>query len=90
MRELLIQTDEMTVSEPQEIRCTYSIIIDEMQAGSFSCESYGVKITDPASGRTASVPHVTTSVPRIDELLALLIRNHVTPTSLRDVIDDWL
>ena len=61
-----------------------------MNVGRFSCESYGVKIRDEISGHTAVVPHVTASIPRIDELMELLIRNEVTPTGLRDVLDDWL
>ncbi|MDE6107838.1 MAG: hypothetical protein K2F83_04085, partial [Oscillospiraceae bacterium] len=35
-------------------------------------------------------PNITVSIPRIDELVDLLVRNQVSPTHLRDVVDDWL
>lgn len=90
MRELLIGTEDIDTSKERLRKYTYSILVDEMDVGAFSCESYGVKIAEPATGHTAIVPHVTTSISRIDELMDLLIRNQVTPTALRDVIDDWL
>lgn len=89
MRELIVDTRELR-GETAECRCTYSILVDEMDVGRFCCESYGVKIRDEVSGQTAVIPHVTTSIPCIDELMELLLRNGVTPTGLRDVIDDWL
>ena len=89
MRELIVDTRELR-GDAGTYRYTYSILVDEMDAGRFCCESYGVKIRDEDSGQTAAVSHVTTSIPRIDELMDLLIRNGVTPTGLRDVIDDWL
>lgn len=90
MREMLISTGETDDLNGRSRRYTYSILIDEMNVGAFSCESYGVKITERETGHTAMVSHVTTSIPRIDELMDLLIRNQVTPIGLRDVIDDWL
>lgn len=90
MRELLVCTREVRDAEGRLHRYTYSVLIDEMDVGPFSCESYGVKIAEQATGHVAIVAHVTTSIPRIDELMELLTRNGVTPTSLRDVIDDWL
>lgn len=90
MRELLVASECVYGLEGQERKYTYSILVDEMNVGAFSCESYGVKIAEQATGHTAMVSHVTTSIPRIDELMELLIRNQVTPTGLRDVIDDWL
>lgn len=89
MREWIVDTRELQ-GETSTYRYTYSILVDEMDVGRFCCESYGVKIRDERSGQTAVVAHVTTSIPRIDELMELLIRNGVTPTGLRDVIDDWL
>ena len=40
--------------------------------------------------RLASVPNVTCSAARIDELSGLLVRNGVTPAALNDVLSDWL
>lgn len=90
MRELLVDTRQVEDPEGGERQYTYSILVDEMDVGAFSCESYGVKIREEAGGEVAVVPHVTTSIPRIDELMELLIRNTVAPAGLRDVIDDWL
>ena len=57
--------------------------------GGLSCESYGVKVAGP-DGEEASVPNITVSVERIDQLLELLRRNCVSPVTLRDVVLDWL
>jgi len=90
MRELLVCTQTARAEEGQTHQYTYSILVDEMDVGPFACESYGVKIEDATTGRLAVVPHITTSIPRIDELMELLTRNAVSPASLRDVIADWL
>lgn len=68
----------------------YYILVDEMElGGGLSCESYGVKVAGP-DGEEASVPNITVSVERIDQLLELLRRNCVSPVTLRDVVLDWL
>lgn len=90
MRELLVCTKTAEGGEGRTHQYTYSILVDEMDVGAFACESYGVKIKDASTGRLAVVPHVTTSIPRIDELMDLLTRNAVGPNALRDVIEDWL
>lgn len=90
MQELIVDTQNITGQSGRLYRYTYSILVDEMDVGRFACESYGVKIRDELSGHTAAVTHITTSIPRIDELMDLLIRNEVTPTGLQDVLDDWL
>ena len=41
-------------------------------------------------GEEASVPNLTVSAGRIDQLMELLVRNGVTPVTLRDVVEDWL
>ena len=60
-----------------------------LKSGAFSCENYGVKISED-DGDTAAVPGITTSALRIDELMTLLVEHGVGPASLRDVVDDWL
>lgn len=90
MRELLVAAQNISDENGTQREYTYSILIDEMSVGAFSCESYGVKIKDCATGRVAVVSHVTASIPRIDELMELLIRNQVTPVGLRDVLEDWI
>ncbi len=90
MHELLVCTKEARDQEGKSREYTYSIIVDEMNVGPFCCESYGVKIREAPTGVLAVIPHVTTSIPRIDELMELLTQNTVTPSSLRDVMEDWL
>lgn len=89
MRELFLQTLELPDQTGAVHSYDYSILIDEMDVGPYSCESYGVKIAQQG-GDWASVPHVTCSAARIDELSDLLLRNGVTPTTLNDVLSDWL
>ncbi|MEG0824392.1 MAG: DUF6514 family protein [Oscillospiraceae bacterium] len=90
MRELLVETasEEDELGEAHSYQ--YYILVDEMEVGRFACESYGVKVSTAAGDQTAAVPHVTVSAGRIDALMQMLIRNAVTPTSLPDVVADWL
>jgi len=90
MMELRMRTREETDMQGHPVSFDYFILVDEVGERGFACESYGVKIAASAGGEEVRVPHITTSVTRIDELIALLTRNFVTPTALRDVIDDWL
>lgn len=68
----------------------YSILVDEVEAGRFKCESYGVGVICRATGERAQLGGITASAKRIDDLAELLVRNQVGPAHLRDVIDDWL
>lgn len=89
MRELFLQTVELADQAGTIRRYDYFILIGEMDVGAFACESYGVKIAEQGGGQ-ASVPNVTCSAARIDELSGLLVRNGVTPATLNDVLSDWL
>lgn len=90
MRELIVAEKEISDERGRIRRYTYSVLIDEMDVGTFSCESYGVKIEEKETGRVAVVPHVTVRADRIDGLMELLTDHVVTPIGLRDVIEDWL
>lgn len=89
MRELFLETVELADQNGAVRRFDYSILIGEMDVGPYACESYGVKISEQGGGQ-ASVPNITCSASRIDELSGLLARNGVTPAALRDVVLDWL
>lgn len=89
MRELFLQTVELTDQAGTVRRYDYSILIGEMDVGPFACESYGVKVAERGGGQ-ACVANVTCSAARIDELSGLLVRNGVTPAALNDVLSDWL
>ena len=41
-------------------------------------------------GEDETIPGITTSATRIDELMTLLVDNQVGPAGLRDVVEDWL
>lgn len=67
----------------------YYLMVEVVEAGTFCCEDYGVRITETPEN-SSSVPSLTTSAMRIDELMTTLVDNGVSPASLRDVIEDWL
>ena len=72
---------------PRQFR--YALLIDQISSGCFFCENYGVLISE-TNGDTASIPGITSSAARIDELMTLLIEHNVSPTTLADVVADWL
>lgn len=69
--------------------CRYGLLVEDIEVDGFHCESYGVVLADPA-GNTGRCRHITVNATRISEFLDLLIRNAVTPTTLPDVVEDWL
>ena len=92
MRELLVDTRREEGEDGSAHSFDYYVLVDQMEvSGGLACESYGVKIA-PTGGADAgaAVPNITTSVSRIDALMELLTRNFVTPTTLKDVVTDWL
>lgn len=67
----------------------YFLTIDQEETPRFCCENYGVRIEEE-HGDSASLPGITTSAKRIDELMTLLVDNLVGPAGLADVTADWL
>ena len=67
----------------------YFLVVEHVDSGSFQCENYGVRITEDGVC-SASVPGVTTSAVRIDQLMTMLVDNTVGPVGLEDVLRDWL
>lgn len=90
MRELFVDSAVAADAQGNHRSYDYSILVDEMDIGHFSCESYGVKILERDTGGVAEAPYITVSADRVDRLIRLLIRNVVTPTTLDDVVQDWL
>lgn len=90
MRELFLKRISIEDEQGRTRRFDYSILIDEMDVGPFSCESYGLQVKEKGSGEICSVPHITTSISRIDELCELVLAGRVTPLTLEDVVSDWL
>lgn len=89
MRELFLETVELTDQAGVVRRFDYSILIGEMDVGPYACESYGIKVAEQGGGETC-VENITCSASRIDELSDLLVRNGVTPAAVHDVLSDWL
>lgn len=90
MKELTVAQKQATDEMGREHTYDYAILVGEMPVSSgFSCESYGVRVRE-LDGESEQVPHITVSAGRIDELMELLVRNVVTPCTLKDVVDDWL
>ena len=90
MREMEVCVKERRDEDGGARRYRYCVLIDEMDVGAFSCESYGVRVTEELSGESDEVVHITTSIPRIDDLVERLAGGDVPPCALRDVIADWL
>ena len=90
MRELAVAQKQVQDEEGNTRVYDYAILVGEMEVSpQFACESYGVRIRGQ-DGEVSEVPNITISISRIDELMDLLVRNVVTPCTLRDVVDDWL
>ena len=67
----------------------YFLTIDQEETPHLFCENYGVRILEEG-GDEVSIPAITTSARRIDELMTLLVDNHVGPAGLADIVADWL
>lgn len=90
MRELAVAQKQARDEEGRVHIYDYSILVGEMAVSQgFSCESYGVRVRE-RGGESGEVPNITVSIRRIDELMELLVKNIVTPCTLRDVVEDWL
>lgn len=76
--------------EQADLPYDYYILVDEKEVGAFCVESYGPQVVSRLTGERCQVPNVTVSVPRIDDLMELLVQNGVGPDHLQDVVDDWL
>ena len=83
MRELKLDLFSLYPDQKDTGPYDYSILVDEVDVGAFSCESYGVAVTSRLTGERDHVPNITVSVPRIDALMDLLVRNQVGPIHLR-------
>ncbi len=91
MRELLMERKTEPGQDGKPYTFDYYVLVDELRLGeNLACESYGVKVAAAEGDDAASIPNITTSLGRIDELMELLTRNFVTPATLEDVVADWL
>lgn len=87
--EMRIATRRCRDQEGNSRRFHYFLTIDQEETPLFFCENYGVRIQEE-DGPERTVPRITTSASRIDELMTLLVDNSVGPAGLEDVLADWL
>lgn len=71
-------------------RWHYALLAEEVETDGFLAESYGVQITDTATNETAQLRHITINAAEIRQLLTALSQGRVTPTTLRDIVEDWV
>lgn len=90
MRKIYVDSCALQTETGEPCSLDYYLLVDEMEAGRFLCESYGVGVVRRETGEQKLAAHVTTSAERIDHLLGLLVRGQVTPCTLMDVLEDWL
>ena len=87
--EMKIATRQCADQRGNPHRFHYFLTVDQEETPRFFCENYGVRIAEE-SGSDVSIPGITTSAARIDELMALLVDKRVGPAGLADVVADWL
>ena len=89
MREFTVEEKSCCDEEGRQHTFRYSIVVDEVLAGNFTCEDFGVKVEE-TGGECSIIRGITPSQTRIKGLIALLTEHLVTPVNLPDVIQDWL
>ena len=89
MTQVNVASRKWTDDQGRERRFHYGLLIREITAEPFFCEDYGVRVWEDG-GEDTSVPGVTTSAQRVDELISLLVEHQVSPAALADVVADWL
>lgn len=67
---------------------TYRLITQQIPAGQFFFEDYGVRVDD-SGGESLCLPSLTHSRTQIHALLTQLLEYGVSPISLYDVAEDW-
>lgn len=85
MRDISYTSKLAHAEDGRPLALDYYILVNESEP-----EQYGVKIIEKNSGGQALAFDLTTEAQRIYTLVDKLSRNNVTPTSLMDVLADWL
>ncbi len=90
MKHLHWQNCTVPDSAGRLLSISYSLLIDEVPCGeSLFLENYGIRI-DISGGDSVSLPGITPLRREIEDLLTLMCRNSVTPSTAMDVTEDWL
>ncbi len=75
--------------EKAQMELAYYLLVEEVENHHFFCENYGVAV-EGKDGSYEEIRGISPRKERIEELLALLFRNQVSPIALGDVVADWL
>jgi len=77
-----------------EYKLNYYLIVEEVSGndGELILENYGIKVSIESGGKEENIElrNITINELRIRSLLTMLSDNCVTPTSVLDVVFDWL
>lgn len=92
MRKMIVCKKRTESDAGERLTLIYSVTIDELTNASFDAnvESYGAGIAIEERGEEVYIRHITLHNSEISELTSLLASNFVTPTTLLDVVEDWL
>lgn len=71
-------------------RWRYALLVEDIEVDGFHCESYGILIVDQNSGAETAVRHITINATQALELLNMTARLAVSPSTLNDVVEDFL
>ncbi|MDD4715353.1 MAG: DUF6514 family protein [Oscillospiraceae bacterium] len=93
MKEILWDRRRVCSEEGSAYGAEYYLLVEEIyDGGTLFCENYGVKIrvSGGEEPEEATAPGVTSSETGVMALLNILSRNFVTPSALREILEDWL
>lgn len=86
MQEIKYREITVPAEDGRLLALSYHILTDTSQTPA----RYGVKVAERISGETAQAADLTTDARRIYDLAHQLAAHTVTPTTLPDVVADWL
>lgn len=77
----------MPAEDGRPLALSYFVVAERDREG---VDHYGVRVVERFSDDQTEVLDITVREGRIYELARLLLQNAVTPTTLQDVVNDWL
>ena len=92
MRRMVISKRRIRTCGGVKLTLIYSVIIDELSSSSLAAglESYGAGISIVELGEEICIRHITLRMHEIITFTKLLSSNCVTPSTLSDVVYDWI
>jgi len=92
MRKITMCKKKLRTDGGEKLTLIYSITVDELSpiSSSAGIESYGACISIQESGEELCLRHITLRSCEIFSLTSLLSSNYVTPSTLSDIVYDWL